>query len=280
MATLFQKLGYNYTDPHGDITNYSANTIEHMEAMPSLIDSWQTQDISDSSVSGYLQNPLSTVSTTISVTANTIYYTINAISSYTVSNVSAVMANVKNVTSSLYTAINNFKSHTDRVSGAINLRDAFAANTSDVALSVTKPFRDTIKGTSKLLTYIIYQTDGISNTSIINGSQTSLFTGPEMNVYSNTIQSYSNTIIASIDVLPNGNSNLTLSQANILYSGISDMITFIDTRRTHDEAFYTNMNTMLSDYEKTRQFSNMGSAETEMLNKYTGTSKLLTRINS
>jgi hypothetical protein len=101
-----------------------------------------------------------------------------------------------------------------------------------------------------------------------------------MNVYSNTIQSYSNTIIASIDVLPNGNSNLTLSQANILYSGISDMITFIDTRRTHDEAFYTNMKTMVSDYQKTRQFSNMGSAETEMLNKYTGTSKLLTRINS
>jgi hypothetical protein len=277
MATLFQKLGYNYTDPHGDITNFSANTIEHMEAMPSIIDSWQTQDISDSSVSGYLQNPLSTVSTTISVTANTIYYTINAISSYTVSNVSAVMANVKNVTSSLYTAVNNFKDHTDRVSGVSNFNDYV---TSGSPFPATKPFRDTIKGLSLLLVYIIYQTDGISNTSITNGSQTSLFTGPEMNVYSNTIQSYSNTIIASIDVLPNGNSNLTLSQANILYSGISDMITFIDTRRTHDEAFYTNMKTMVSDYQKTRQFSNMGSAETEMLNKYTGTSKILTRINS
>ena len=276
MATLFQKLGYNYTDPHGDITNYSANTIEHIEALPSLIDSWQTQDISDSSVSGYFQNPLSTVSTTISVTANAIYYTINAISSYTVSNVSAVMANVKNVTSSLYTAVNNFKDHTDRVSGVSNFNDYV---TSGSPFPSTKPFRDTIKGFSLLLVYIIYQTDGISNTSIINGSQTSLFTGPEMNVYSNTIQSYSNTIIASIDVLPNGNSSLTLSQANTLYSGISDMITFIDTRRTHDEAFYVNMKTMVSDYQKTRQFSNMGSAETEMLNKYTGTSKLLTRIN-
>jgi len=278
MATLFQKLGYNYSDPHGDITKYSANTIEHLEALPSIIEDWQTQDISDSSVSGYYQNPLGAVSTTISVTANAMYSIMNSNVSYGVTGVSAVMANVKNVTSSLYTAATNFKDHTDRVSGVTSYNDYITE--SGASIASTKPFRETIKGFSKLLVYLIYQTDGISNTSIINGSQTSLFTGPEMNVYSSTIQTYSNTINASIDVTPNGNSNLTLSQANTLYSGISDMVTFIDTRRTHDETFFTNMKTMVSDYQKTRQFTNMGSAETEMLNKYTGTSKLLTRINS
>jgi len=278
MATLFQKLGYNYSDPHGDITDYSANTIEHLESLPSIIEDWQTQDISDSSVSGYYQNPLGAVSTTISVTASAMYSTMNSNVSYGVTGVAAVMANVKNVTSSLYTAATNFKDHTDRISGVTSYGDYITEAGSSIAS--TKPFRETIKGFSKLLVYLIYQTDGISNTSIINGSQTSLFTGPEMNVYSNTIQTYSNTINASIDVTPNGNSNLTLSQANTLYSGISDMVTFIDTRRTHDETFFTNMKTMVSDYQKTRQFTNMGSAETEMLNKYTGTSKLLTRINS
>jgi hypothetical protein len=278
MATLFQKLGYNYADPHGDITNYSANTIEHIESLPSIIEPWQTQDISDSSVSGYYQNPLSTVSTTISVTASAMYSIMNSNVSYGVTGVAAVMANVKNVTSSLYTAATNFKDHTDRVSGVTFYNDYITEAGSSIAS--TKPFRETIKGFSKLLVYLIYQTDGISNTSIINGSQTSLFTGPEMNVYSNTIQTYSNTINASIDVTPNGNSNLTLSQANTLYSGISDMVTFIDTRRTHDETFFTNMKTMVSDYQKTRQFTNMGSAETEMLNNYTGSSKILTRINS
>jgi hypothetical protein len=278
MATLFQKLGYNYSDPHGDITDYSANTIEHLESLPSIIEDWQTQDISDSSVSGYYQNPLGAVSTTISVTASAMYSTMNSNVSYGVTGVAAVMANVKNVTSSLYTAATNFKDHTDRVSGVTFYNDYITEAGSSIAS--TKPFRETIKGFSKLLVYLIYQTDGISNTSIINGSQTSLFTGPEMNVYSNTIQTYSNTINASIDVTPNGNSNLTLSQANTLYSGISDMVTFIDTRRTHDETFFTNMKTMVSDYQKTRQFTNMGSAETEMLNNYTGSSKILTRINS
>ena len=278
MATLFQKLGYNYSDPHGDITDYSANTIEHLESLPSIIEDWQTQDISDSSVSGYYQNPLGAVSTTISVTASAMYSTMNSNVSYGVTGVAAVMANVKNLTSSLYTAATNFKDHTDRISGVTSYGDYITEAGSSIAS--TKPFRETIKGFSKLLVYLIYQTDGISNTSIINGSQTSLFTGPEMNVYSNTIQTYSNTINASIDVTPNGNSNLTLSQANTLYSGISDIVTFIDTRRTHDETFFTNMKTMVSDYQKTRQFTNMGSAETEMLNNYTGTSKILTRINS
>jgi hypothetical protein len=278
MATLFQKLGYNYSDPHGDITDYSANTIEHLESLPSIIEDWQTQDISDSSVSGYYQNPLGAVSTTISVTASAMYSTMNSNVSYSISGVSEVMANVKNVTSSLYTAATNFKDHTDRISGVTSYSDYITEAGSSIAS--TKPFRETIKGFSKLLVYLIYQTDGISNTSIINGSQTSLFTRPEMNVYSNTIQTYSNTINASIDVTPNGTSNLTLSQANTLYSGISDIVTFIDTRRTHDETFFTNMKTMVSDYQKTRQFSNMGESETNLVNNYTGTSKILTRINS
>ena len=72
MATLFQKLGYNYSDPHGDIAEFSANTKAHLDAIPSLIEDWQTQDISDSNVSGYNQNPLGTISTTIAVTANLI----------------------------------------------------------------------------------------------------------------------------------------------------------------------------------------------------------------
>jgi hypothetical protein len=196
---------------------------------------------------------------------------------FSITGVAAVMANVTNLTSSLYTASNSFKDHTDRVSGVVNFGDAVVANSSAI---MTKPFREPAKGLARSLMYIIYQTDGVSNTSVMSGYLTSLFTGPEMNVYSNTIQTYSNTINASIDVTPNGNSNLTLSQANTLYSGISDMVTFIDTRRTHDETFFTNMKTMVSDYQKTRQFTNMGSAETEMLNNYTGSSKILTRINS
>jgi hypothetical protein len=278
MATLFQKLGYNYSDPHGDITEFSDATKEHLDASPPLIDTWQTQDISDSNVGGYNQNPVGTISTTIAVTANTMYSTLNSNVTFSITGVAAVMANVTNLTSSLYTASNSFKDHTDRISGVTSYSDYITEAGSTIAS--TKPFKDTVKGYARSLMYIIYQTDGISNTSIMNGALTSLFTGPEINVYANSVQTYSNTINVSLTTTPNGTSNLTLSQANTIYSGITDIISFMNTRRTHDETFFTNMKTMANDYKTVRQFSNMGESETTLVNDYTGTSKLLTRLNS
>jgi len=181
-------------------------------------------------------------------------------------------------TANLIATANAFKDHTDRVSGVTSYGDYITEAGSTIA--TTKPFKDTVKGYARSLMYVIYQTDGISNTAIMNGALTSLFTGPEMNVYASSIQTYSNTLNASLTTTPNGTSNLTLTQANTLYSGITSMISFMDTRRTHDESFFTNMKTMANDYKAVRQFSDMGESETTLVNNYTGTSKLLTRLNS
>jgi hypothetical protein len=273
MATLFQNLGYNYSDPHGDIVEFSADTKDHMNTVPSLIETWQTEDISNSNVGSYLQNPVSTVSNTISIAANAIINVVSTIGTYTNSGVANVMVYVANSSNNLITTASNFKDHTDRVSGVVNFGDAVVANSSAI---MTKPFREPAKGLARSLMYIIYQTDGVSNTSVMSGYLTSLFTGPEMNVYATSLQTYSNTINSSITL---GTSNLTLTQANTINTSINEAITFMDTRRTHDETFYTNMKTMLADYNTVRQFSNLGESETTILNDYTGTSKLLTRIN-
>jgi len=281
MATLFQNLGYNYSDPHGDITDFSSDTIEHMDAVPSIIENWQTEDIATSNVSGYLQNPLGTISTTIATTANVIMNLRSTIEIYDNIGVSNTMANVANAANNLISTMNAFKDHTDRVSGVVDYSDAVAANPADTTIISTKPFRDTIKGFSKVLMYVLYQTDGISNNAILNGSQTSLFTGPEANTYSNTLTTYKTTVNSSIYLSsPNIKSTLTATQANTINTGINEMITFFDTRRTHDENFFNNMRTMVTDYKSVRQFSNMGESETTLVNDYTGTSKLLTRLNS
>ena len=279
MATLFSKLGYNYSDPHGDITDLSADTIEHLEALPPIIEDWQSQDIADSNVGGYNQNPLGTISTTIATTANVIMNIQSTIQIYDNAGVGSIMVNVANAANNLISTMSAFKDHTDRVSGVTSYSDYITEAGSSIAS--TKPFKDTIKGFSKLLMYVIYQTDGISNTSIMYGSQTSLFTGPEANTYSNTLTTYKTTVNSSIYISgPNTKSTLTSTQANTINTGINEMITFFDTRRTHDETFFTNMKTMVSDYQKTRQFSNMGESETALVNNYTGSSKLLTRINT
>jgi hypothetical protein len=278
MATLFQVLGYNYSDPHGDIAEFSANTKEHLSAVPSLIDDWQTQDISDNNVGGYNQNPLGNISTTIAVTSNLIMNLQSTIQIYDNIGVSSIMANVANAANNLIATATSFKDHTDRVSGVSSYADFITEATQTIAL--TKPFKDTIKGYAKTLMYVIYQTDGISNTSIMNGSLTSLFTGPEANTYSNTLTTYKTTVNSSIYILgPNTKSTLTTTQANTINTGINEMITFFDTRRTHDENFFNNMRTMVTDYKEVRQFSNMGESETNLVSDYTGTSKLLTRLN-
>ena len=279
MATLFQKLGYNYSDPHGDISEFSANTKAHLDAIPSLIEDWQTQDISDSNVSGYNQNPLGTISTTIAVTANLIMNLKSTIEIYDNVGVESTMANVANAANNLISTMTAFKDHTDRVSGVTSYADFITEAGSTIA--TTKPFKDTVKGYARSLMYIIYQTDGISNTAIMNGSLTSLFTGPEANTYSNTLTTYKTTVNSSIYFSsPNIKSTLTATQANTINTGINAMITFFDTRRTHDETFFTNMKTMVNDYKTVRQFSDMGESETTLVNDYTGTSKLLTRLNS
>ena len=278
MATLFQKLGSSYSDPHGDVTSLSADTIEHLDSLPPIIEDWQSQDISDSNVGSYNQNPLGSISTSIAVSANAIKNVASTIEICTNAGVSGVLANIANSANNLITTANNFKDHTDRVSGVTSYADYITEATSSIAS--TKPFKDTIKGYSKLLMYVIYQTDGISNTSIMYGAQTSLFTGPEMNVYYTALSTYANIINSSISYTPNVTSNLTSTQANTIYAMIANTASFIDTRRTHDETFFTNMKNMVSDYQKTRQFSNMGESETDLVNNYTGSSKILTRLNS
>jgi hypothetical protein len=278
MATLFSKLGYNYSDPHGDVTSLSADTIEHLDSLPSIIEDWQSQDIADNNVGGYNQNPLGTISTSIAVSANAILNVASTIEIFTNMGVSNVMANIANSANNLITTANNFKDHTDRVSGVTSYADYITEAGS--AIASTKPFKDTIKGYSKLLMYVIYQTDGISNTSIMYGAQTSLFTGPDINVYYTALSTYANIINSSISYTPNVTSNLTSTQANTIYAMIANTASFIDTRRTHDETFFTNMKTMVSDYQQTRQFSNMGESETDLVNNYTGSSKILTRLNS
>jgi hypothetical protein len=53
----------------------------------------------------------------------------------------------------------------------------------------------------------------------------------------------------------------------------------MDTRKLHDENFYTNSKTLMDDFAKVRQFSSMGQSQTALIENYIGTDKLITRIS-
>jgi hypothetical protein len=166
---------------------------------------------------------------------------------------------------SLLTQAQSYLDHTNRISGV----------TAFTGQDLTNPYYDTAMGLGKTALYITNQTDSISNTSPILGSFTSLFVGPQ-------IYSYANTLSADLIILTNAVSANTLSNAQItqITTDITNTNSLLTTRQTADVTYYANLRTFVNNYNSVKQFSNMGDTQTYLLNNFIGTPKLISRINS
>lgn len=303
MAQLFYKLGYNFDDPNDSVKNFSSNVISHFESVPEIIEDWQSQDIADNNVGGYIQNPVANVTQSISNSANNILIVLNTGSSTNIANVhnvttdvigtnstiTALFQDIINVSSNLSLQSSNtyrFKAHTDRITGVTNFDDYL-----EDSITNEKPFYSTIMAYSKMAVYIMYQTDAISNSSTILGSMTSILVKPQLEQYDTLISTYANTINSSLTITSSGSgsmgdpytttrtSNLSLSVVTQIYNNLANTNNFMNTRRTHDENFYLNLKNLIRDYNITRQYSRMGETQVELMNDYIGTEKLKERIN-
>jgi hypothetical protein len=141
--------------------------------------------------------------------------------------------------------------------------------------------------------YIMNQTDGIEDNSPMMGSFTSLFVVPQIEALYAPLPGYVTLLGNSITLStveggtpeePTSSevatSSLTSTQATAISNKITEIVTLLNTRRSHDETFYTNLKNFMADYNKTRQFSKMGDTQTSLVNNYIGTNKIKTRINS
>jgi hypothetical protein len=238
-----------------------------MNTLPQLLEPWQQTDIANDDVGGYFQNPVGTVVNSIWTTSNTII----AITGLSSTNISQVFV----AATDLCAAANSFMSHTNRLSGV----EEVDANTA------TLPHYSTAIGTGKLLTYLVYQSDGVQNNAPIIGNFTSLFTESDLTTHSQTILSYPATIQNSIDTSTDGfitsyTSNLSQTVANSMAAEMNTIADFMNSRRNGDVSFYTNSQEVVRDYKNVREFSGMGQTQTDLVNNYIGTDKLKTRLNS
>jgi hypothetical protein len=259
---LYATLGYNFNDPNGDVQTLSANAQAHMSSMPAFIQTWQAQDIINSSVGGYFQNPVSTDVNTIITVASQMFVLANtAANSNTFSvNVNSliIMANTLTIDATAFLA------HTNRISGV-------TAYNGDNSV----PYYENAMSLGKTALYITNQTDGIINTSPILGSFTSLFIGPQISA---------NAAILSNDliILTNGLSGNTLSNAQVtqIVTDLTVIDTLLTTRQSADYTYFTNLKNFVNNYNTVKQFSNLGETQTYLMNNFIGTPKLVTRINS
>ena len=242
---VYAILGYNFNDPNSDVKELSANTLAHMNSMPAFITTWQAQDIANNTVNGYYKNPVANDSTTIFNTANDI------IAIYETANTVPGLETIYALAQSLKNTANTFIWHTNRLSGVV----PFVGQDSEY------PYYDTAVPLGKTAIYITNQTDGITNTSPILGSFTSI-----------------TTIITEFDVT--STTNLTAGQITTIQTGLSTANTTLGTRMNHDFIYYTNLQNFIESYNATKKFVNIGETESYLLNEFIGTDKLLSRINS
>lgn len=267
MSSIFQQLGYNYTPSAGEIINFDQKVLDTMNSMPELLNPWQYEDMrnNDTATSNYLSNPVVTISTSIKNTCISIESACAGVNN---------LATVASTANTAHTSANNFILHTNRIAGVTPID----ANT------VLLPHYDTAIGIGKSIMYIVYQSDGVQNNAPIMGSFTSLFIKNDLTVKYNTISGYptliANSISANTYLDGEGNtvtemvSNLTPTQITTIITNVGVLGSTMDTRRTHDENFYTNSNDILDEYNQMKKYKSPGTSETNIINDYIGTTRL------
>lgn len=274
MSSVYTRLGYDFTPANANVViTFANNTVSMLNSIPAFLDNWQYEDVgnSDTNNSNYLKNP-------VAVTVNAIIEICTQISSNStlVASLEPISSNANNITG-LTTPVtvegsgNKFYNHTNRLSGLNEI-------TPDTA---TLPHYDTAMGLGKAMTYITYQTDDIQNNSPIIGCFTSVVINDELEAKKTIILGYPQQVAASIspDGMGGYTSSLTVGEIANISSNIASIHSLFETRRNHDENFYTSSQNILKDVQKLRKFSNLGQTEKELLINYLGTERLIANIS-
>jgi hypothetical protein len=270
MSSIFSRLQYNFSDPDNAVKPYDQPVLEHLQSLPPLLENWQFEDIANTDTDGYFVNPVANAINEIISYSNLIASDSNNVTSLNV--VETECAVVSNVSQ-------DYLDHTNRISGVTN----FESSNGNIDLLVEdKPFLITGLGVGTTLSYLTYQYDGVSNTSTTLGNFTSILVGDTLNNYANQLGDIQQTVNNSISVtMFEKTSNLTSQQISDIETFITDLGNFLQARIDHDENFYTQSLSVLSDYDKVEFFSgpSMGQSKSYLVDNFIGTEKIKQRLN-
>ena len=255
---IFDRLGFP-SSLNSEVIAYSNTTINRLNSMPQLLTAWQMQDMANNNSSAYFINPANTH--IVSLKDNIL-------------GIETMCTGVSDLTT-IFTAANNvitsnnlidFSLHTDRMSNVL-----------DPSVDEELPHYKTSISLGKILTYLLYQSDGVTNNSVLIGSFGSILKYNTVSQYSQTIANDKILIENSINA---GSSNLTTQQKTAITSNINAMNTFVYTTMTEDKNFYANSRTLVSEYSTLRELNSLGQTQNELIFNYIGSEKLLERLNS
>ena len=262
---IFDRLDFPASMANNTIV-FSENTQKSLANLPPILATWQMEDIANSNTFGYFVNPVANLTSNIQTLIIQISASANAANDGTRSTIEA-NANSSNI------YVSNFYAHTNRISGVT----PFDANTTGDQLPLQPYYNDCI-GIGKALTYLIYQSDGISNNAVIMGNFGSLYAGNTLtfyqNVLANDLISVQNSIVPGD---PDWSSNMSPAKIAQITSNVLAMNAFVINSRTQDVDFYYNSKSVLQDYNSVKGFTKPGDSEKYLYEKI-ASDKLKERI--
>ncbi len=267
MASIFGRLSFP-TDLSNSTIAYSNSTIKHMNAIPKLLDDWQYEDIANNDTGGYYVNPVAN-------SANLIL----SISTLVFSNSSGTIgiSSVASASNNLVNTANNFIAHTNRISGMVE------PNADTGAL----PHLSTAIAIGRTLSYVCFQTDGVTNNAPMIGNFSSLYTANNLADYYNVIKTYPNVIANTIYYEPDvadpqimlKKSNLSAGLVTTITTNLNTINTYMSGKETSDVNFFNQSKSIVAEVNAGQKFSGMGETEKYLVNTLIGTDKLKSRIN-
>lgn len=270
MSSIFGRLGFNFdTNKFGDAQYLASGASSALNASPTVMKTWQQDDIASGSVSlsRYFKNPHSTVCTQISSNVAQIITiaTNDPSNTFPIATLSYVHA-LSNAANNYSLQVSQFKSHTDNISGL----GVASANSAEI------PTYDLAVGLGQQILKITNTSDGVSNTTPMLGSFTSLFIGSELSANNATVH---NDLITIQDLTAtNGNCYITDAQVQAITQHIITANSIIAERRTHDWNFYAKSYQVVSDYLTVTRFDNLGNTQLYLVNNFIGTETLVNNL--
>lgn len=270
MSTVFSRLGFSFnTASFGDAHTISAGASKTLNLSPLRVTTWQKEDLANNVVSKsrYFKNPHANICNTIITNINSIYTLMNdadPANTYPLILDSSIQ-DLKDQANSYIIEISAFKSHTDNVSGL----------TTPTSSSMTIPTYDLACSYGSQLLRITNTTDGITNTSPILGSMTSLFIGTQLSQHSSNLAN-DIILINSTDTGPSY--NITSSQVQAIKSHMANGALLMSTRRLHDWNFYNTAVSIVTSYNTLSSFDSLTSTQEYLVKNFIGTDTLVNSL--
>ena len=272
--SIYALLHFPSSDPtlNAAVQPFSSNVQQQMNMMPTLIKPWQQEDIATGNTGGYFQNPVGSAVQSVWDSANNfVVITTNCLGGNT-GNITNIINNTitlaQNMTNN---TANSYLYHTNRMSNVIQ---------PDINMNL--PHYQTSIGYGKMLTYLTNKTDGIQNNSVMLGSFGSILSADTFSANANVMIYWSNYFANTLynDGTGNTYSNITLANAQSMYTAFASLDSEMWNRRKQDIDFYVNTTIVMNRYHDVGQFGEIGQTENNLIMNYIGSDKLKSRLNS